>query len=217
MDARAHQAISNSITAKQISGATNYLSSRFGRDLAEEAVAEALVRVCQHFDPEHTSGATAATYFRSVAEMVCLELLRKSAHEIATDPQSMPEPAPAELDLAWLSTMHMVDLVLDHLVKEQFAWDNTPARTYNIKVARQILPVLVEMLDESDGDFGAGERNNLYVALGTSIGKSPRVVANAVMELRSAALAVLPNECRAVSRSKRTDWRCGDREKLLAA
>jgi len=207
--------IADTINADVIKRTTRWLAARYGWEVAEEAVAGALLRVCESYNPAHYSGASPITYFRKSAMGIALDLCE--AHGKECDVVSLDEPADEDGDATnhevigvmqdfdaeierdaptWLYTLPIVEATVKELNK-MLVTSETNVQASQIRLAKKIIKemeVLVEQ--ECDFDLGYGNRQSIYEMVAERLGVSWRSVHNAMVYVRRALAAVRPEACR---------------------
>jgi hypothetical protein len=209
MDATKRTAISKSITQKVIDTTTRTITAHFGPEIAADAVGQALVDVCDWYNPAHESGAAASTYFVACAKQNALNLCKTPT---TSDIDEMPNLFGGKLDCnspelnqlpAWLVRMPIVDKTMAQLRMMRTVSDS-PSEVSTVKRAERVLELLVAMLEHDDDTddhvlpLGDRERGDLYAILGDQLGCNPRSVQNAMLILSKAAKRANPELCRAV-------------------
>jgi hypothetical protein len=209
MDDAKRQAISKSITQKAIDTTTRTITAHFGPEIAADAVGQALLDVCDWYNPAHKSGAAASTYFIACAKQNALNLCKTPT---TSDIDEMPNLSNGKLDCnspelnqlpAWLVRMPIVDKTMEQL-RMMRAINDSKTEVSTIKRAERVLELLVAMLEHDDDaddpvlPLGDRNRSDLYAILGNQLGCNPRSVQNAMLIVSKAARRANPELCRAV-------------------
>jgi len=202
------------ISASEIRKVTNHLTGKFGAEIAADAVGDALIKVCEYYDPNHPSGASVATYLRQVAENRAVELYRANHPTkdientlIVSDVLDCDHTEFNQVPL-WLANYAMIERIKVQLQQMRAECWDTPSKVAHIKVAERIIGVLVDYLDDEDllasssrygNNHGARNRAPLYGALGEQLGLNERTIKNSFVYLMAAARRAEPEACRQVA------------------
>jgi len=207
--------IASTINANVIRKTTRWLAARYGWEVAEEAVAGALLRVCDSYNPEHSSGASLLTYFKRSARGIALDLCEARDKEF--DIVSLDEPAGEDEDATnhevigvvqdfdaeierdlptWLYTLPIVKATVKELNKMLFTAE-TNVQASQIRLAKKVIEEMEALVEqECDFDWGYGNRQPIYETVAERLGVSWRSVHNAMVYVRRALVTVRPEACR---------------------
>jgi DNA-directed RNA polymerase specialized sigma24 family protein len=211
--------IAGTIDDDVIKRTTRWLASRYGWEVAEEAVASALLRVCESYNPAHHSGASPITYFKKSAIGIAIDLCNERGKECNV--VSLDEPADEDGDATnhevigrmqdfdveiergdptWLYTLPIVEATVRELNRMLFTAE-TGVKVSQIRLAKKVIKEIEALVEQSveqdlDCDFGYGNRQSIYETVAERLGVSWRSVHNAMVYVRQALVAARPEACR---------------------
>jgi hypothetical protein len=179
------------------------VARRYGQNIAEDAVGQALEYVCGNYDPERISAHTNAPIkpftllykaaFNSAYKIVRSKWTEELDNEFA-DPLVEQEMDNAESDVS--EEMPWVQKLLDALDIESVCADSPQekARVKYAKKVTQALAILVHSMD--DVEMGYGDRDELNIILSEMSGVPFSNMANAMVMVRKVATRTMPYELR---------------------